>query len=82
MLSHVCMRERHWEKIVELVGKEIPYNSETLTYEELLTDDLLSANEGIERIHDFALKEHQIEKVLNTMECIYSPAMLLIDRDI
>ena len=42
------------EKISELVRKEILYNSETLTYEVLLTEDLVSTFEGIERIYDFA----------------------------
>ena len=33
-------KERHWVMLEESTGKQIPYKSETLTYEDLLELDL------------------------------------------
>ena len=42
MLGDESIKDRHWEQLIELTGKEIPYQSETFTLKELLAADLLS----------------------------------------
>lgn len=64
MLGDESIKDRHWEQLIELTGKEIPYQSETFTLKELLDADLLSVQEDVEDISDSALKQKKIEKQL------------------
>ena len=42
MLGDKSIKDRHWEQLQELTGKEIPYASETFLLKDLLDADLLS----------------------------------------
>ena len=64
MLADQAIKERHWEQLIEVTGKEIPYNSESFTLKELLDADLLSVQEDVEDISDSALKQQKQEKQL------------------
>jgi dynein heavy chain len=41
MLGDRSIKERHWEQLIELTGKDIPYNSETFLLRDLLEANLL-----------------------------------------
>ena len=64
MLGDKSIKDRHWEQLQELTGKEIPYASETFLLKDLLDADLLSVQEDVEDISDSALKQAKIEKQL------------------
>ena len=57
MLADPSIKQRHWESLIEVTGKEIPYESETFTLKELIDADLLSVQEDVEDISDSALKQ-------------------------
>ena len=42
MLADRSIKERHWEQLIELTGKDIPYQSETFLLKDLLDADLLT----------------------------------------
>jgi len=64
MLADKSIKDRHWDDLIKLTGKPIPYQSETFTLKELLEADLLSVQEDVEDISDSALKQMKIEKQL------------------
>ncbi len=64
MLGDRSIKERHWEQLIELTGKDIPYQSETFLLKDLLDADLLTVQEDVEDISDSALKQMKIEKQL------------------
>jgi dynein heavy chain len=55
-LAHESIKDRHWEGLQQLTGKEIPYDSETFTLKQLLDANLLEVREDIEDIADSAGK--------------------------
>jgi dynein heavy chain len=63
-LAHESVKERHWEQLIELTHKDIPFQSETFTLKDLLDADLLPVEEDVEDISDSALKQMRIEKQL------------------
>lgn len=63
-LAHESIKERHWEALIELTNKDIPFQSETFTLKDLLDADLLPVEEDVEDISDSALKQMRIEKQL------------------
>jgi len=80
MLADKSIKERHWEQLIELTGKEIPHDSETFTLKELLDADLLSVQEDVEDISDSALKQQKIEKQLREdIDAYWEVAELVIN---
>lgn len=80
MLGDESIKDRHWEQLIELTGKQIPYQSETFTLKELLEADLLSVVEDVEDISDSALKQKKIEKQLREeIETYWDSAELIIN---
>jgi dynein heavy chain len=63
-LAHESIKERHWESLIDLTHKDIPFQSETFTLKDLLDADLLPVEEDVEDISDSALKQMRIEKQL------------------
>ena len=63
-LAHESIKERHWEALIDLTHKDIPFQSETFTLKDLLDADLLPVEEDVEDISDSALKQMRIEKQL------------------
>ena len=57
MLADRSIKERHWEELIELTKKDIPYTSETFLLKDLLAADLLAVKEDIEDIADSANKQ-------------------------
>lgn len=64
-LAKPSIRDRHWEEIIELTGKDIPYKSETFTLDQLLQTNLLEYEGDIEEIADSADKQLRLEIDLN-----------------
>jgi len=64
LLADECIKPRHWDELMQLTGKEIPYDSETFTLHQLLEAQLLSVKEDIEDIADSAQKQAKIQKTL------------------
>lgn len=64
-LSKPSIRDRHWEEIIQLTQKEIPYKSETFTLNQLLETNLLEFEADIEDITESADKQLKLEKDLN-----------------
>lgn len=66
MLRNPGMRDRHWEKISELLQVKIS-NINDYTAKEVLDLHLESKLEAIQKISECAAKEYQIEQALNKM---------------
>lgn len=64
-LSKPSIRDRHWEEIIQLTQKDIPYKSETFTLNQLLETNLLEFEADIEDITESADKQLKLEKDLN-----------------
>ena len=65
MLTAPSIRERHWEEIIGLCGRQIPYQTpETFQLTHIFEADLLKIREEIEDISDSANKQAKIEKTL------------------
>jgi dynein heavy chain, axonemal len=64
MLADKSIKERHWEQLIQLTGKDVPYSSETFLLKDLLAADLLSVQEDIEDISDNAIKQMKIDRQL------------------
>jgi len=77
VLTALCnkgLKERHWEKISEIVGFQIePDNSFTLT--RVLDMDIEKYVKELEDISESASKEFQIEKSLDTQEEEWAPVI-------
>jgi len=61
-LAKQSIRDRHWDDIIEITKTEIPYNSESFTFAQLLSAPLLQYREDIEDITDSADKQLKLEK--------------------
>jgi dynein heavy chain len=61
-LAKPSIRDRHWDDIIEITKTEIPYNSESFTFAQLLSAPLLQYREDIEDITDSADKQLKLEK--------------------
>ena len=79
MLSDHSIKERHWEQLIELTGKDVPYTSETFKLQELLDADLLTVQEDVEDISDSALKQMKQEKTLREIDDYWETAELEIN---
>ncbi len=80
-LAKESIRDRHWEEIIEITGKdEIPYlTPDTMILNHLLQANMLSFKEEIEDIADSADKQLKLEKQLNTeIESYWNDAELEI----
>ena len=55
-LAKPSIRARHWDEVISLTKKEIPYQSETFTLSQLLQANLLQFKEDIEDITESADK--------------------------
>lgn len=64
-LAKPSIRPRHWEEIMELTGREIPYASETFKLQDLLEVPMVDVQEDIEVIADNAGKQLKLEFELN-----------------
>ena len=64
-LSKSSIRPRHWDEIIQLTQKDIPYMSETFTLNQLLETNLLEFEVDIEDITESADKQLKLEKDLN-----------------
>ena len=64
-LAKPSIRDRHWDDIIEITKTEIPYNSESFTFAQLLSAPLLQYREDIEDITDSDDKQLKLEKQLN-----------------
>ena len=63
-LGDKSIRDRHWEQLISLTGKDIPYDNENFTLRQLLDANLLDVKEDIEDIYDSATKQLKIQKQL------------------
>lgn len=63
-LAEDCIKDRHWEQLISLTGKDVPYTAENFTLRQLLDANLLEVKEDIEDIADSAQKQAKIEKQL------------------
>lgn len=71
LLNHNIIVHRHWEKLMELTGKNFDMNPDTFTLENLFTMDLHNYAEKISDIVASASKELSIEKSLSEVVSIW-----------
>mmetsp|Transcript_8591 Transcript_8591/g.9745 ORF Transcript_8591/g.9745 Transcript_8591/m.9745 type:complete len:2884 (-) Transcript_8591:1352-10003(-) len=64
-LSKPSIQDRHWDEIIKLTQKDIPYRSETFTLNQLLETNLLEFEGDIEEITEAADKQLKLESELN-----------------
>jgi dynein heavy chain len=64
-LSKPSIRDRHWDEIIQMTQKDIPYKSETFTLNQLLDCNLLEHEADIEDITESADKQLKLENDLN-----------------
>ena len=64
-LSKPSIRDRHWDEIIEMTQKDIPYKSESFTLNQLLQCNMLEHAADIEDITESADKQLKLEKELN-----------------
>ena len=68
MLAHPSLRERHWNALRELTGKELQVSSDAFKLSTLLDAGLLEHAEDVEDIANSAVKELAIENKLKEFE--------------
>ena len=61
-LAKPSIKPRHWDQIIEMTKKEIPYDSEQFCLSQLLEAPLLQFKEDIEDITDSADKQLKLQK--------------------
>ena len=67
-LKKDSIRERHWEKVVEITGCNIPYQQEEIfVFYDMLKANILEYKEDIEDICDSADKQINIKKKLDEL---------------
>jgi len=64
-LSKPSIRDRHWDEIIQMTQKNIPYRSETFILNQLLECNLLEHEADILDITESADKQLKLEKDLN-----------------
>lgn len=64
-LAKPSIRPRHWEEIIEITKTDLPYQSESFNFNQLLSAPLLQFKEDIEDIADSADRQLKLEKQLN-----------------
>ena len=69
LVSELCkpsVRPRHWDQLIEITGRDLPYRTpENFSLAELLKADLLKYSEDVEDIGDAADKQLKIENELH-----------------
>lgn len=55
-LAKPSIRDRHWDDVIEITKKDIPYKSETFHLAQLLEANLLSYKDDVEDCADSADK--------------------------
>ena len=63
-LAKPSIRPRHWDEVIGLTKEDIPYQSESFSFSQLLKANLLSFKEDIEDITDSADKQLKLETQL------------------
>ena len=68
MLAHPAMRDRHWNSLQTLTGKELNTTSDTFKLSTLLDAGMLEVSEDVEDIANSAVKELAIETKLKEFD--------------
>lgn len=77
-LSKESIKDRHWEEIIKLTQKDIPFRSEAFTLNQLLETNLLEFETDIEDITESADKQLKLSKDLEGVIAFWREAELEI----
>jgi dynein heavy chain len=65
------MKERHWNRLMTITGKKIPFNEQSFCLDDLIKLELFKYSEEVTELVDSAQGEDKIEKKINSIQEIW-----------
>ncbi len=78
-LHNDCIKERHWQELMQKIKQEININNPNFCLEDLIRLKLFNFQDDVAELHALATKEAQMEKQLAQMEAYWDKAELKME---